>query len=63
MPAAKHLTRNDRAERHRRIAREFANGNLGSRAIAAKFGMNDSHVRQIARLYGVSRPVGRPRPS
>jgi hypothetical protein len=53
------LTRIDRAERHKRIAAAYEGG-LDSRTVAALFGMNDSHVRSIVRLYGVSRPVGRP---
>lgn len=52
------MTHADRAERQRRVAQAFATTALGSRAIAAQFGMNDSHVRYIARLYGVARKSG-----
>ena len=53
------LTRIDRAERHRRIVAAYQSG-ASSRAVADWFGMNDSHVRYVLRLYGVARPGGRP---
>ncbi len=53
------LTRTDRSERHKRIVAVYQQGH-SSRAVAARFGLNDSHVRAIVRLYGVARPVGRP---
>ena len=54
------LTHNDRAERHKRIVRRYAEG-ASSRQIAAEFGLSRGHVSLIASLYGVNRPVGRPR--
>lgn len=54
------MTTVDRAERHKRIVAAYQAGET-SRTVAAAFGMNDSHVRGILRLYGVSRRVGRPR--
>lgn len=53
------MTRIDRAERHKRIVAAYQL-TPNSRTVADLFGMNDSHVRSIVRLYGVSRPVGRP---
>ena len=61
MASKPNMTRFDRAERQRKVAEVFATTRLSSRAIAAQFGMNDSHVRSIARLYGVARKPGRPR--
>ena len=60
MSRAPLLTFADRAVRHQRIAATYQAGH-SSRSVAAMFGMNDSHVRAIARLYGIARPVGRPR--
>lgn len=54
------MTRVERAERHKLIAASYKSG-LPSREVARRFGLNDSHVRYIARLYGVARPAGRPR--
>ena len=53
------LTRVDRAQRHNRIVAAYCAGRC-SRAVAAMFGMNDSHVRSVLRLYGASRRPGRP---
>lgn len=61
MASKPNMTRFDQAERHRKVADAFVNTRLSSRAIAQQFGMNDSHVRSIARLYGVARKPGRPR--
>lgn len=36
---------------------------MTSREVAAKWGMNDSYVRQIMRANGIARPYGRPRAS
>lgn len=57
---APHLTRVDRCERHRALVAEYLTG-LPSRAVAARFGLSDSHTRAVLRLYEVARPVGRPR--
>lgn len=54
------LTRNDRAERSKQIVAAYEAG-ATSRTLAERFGLTDSHVRSILRLYGVARPVGRPR--
>lgn len=53
------LTRNDRAHRHQRIVAAYSNGRC-SRTVAALFGLSDSHVRSVLRLYGVQRRPGRP---
>ena len=58
MPAARFLTRVDRAARHERIVAAYLKG-ATSRAVAASFGLTDSHVRAIVRLYGVARPRGK----
>lgn len=58
MASVPQLTRNDRAERHKRIADAIGRG-MSSRAVAELFGMNDSHVRYIGRLYGVAHKVGK----
>ena len=55
------MTRFDQSARQQKVAEAFATTRLGSRAIAQQFGMNDSHVRYIARLYGVARKPGRPK--
>lgn len=47
----------DRAERQRRVAAAIASVK-SSRQVAREFGMHDSYVRSIARLYGVSHPRG-----
>ena len=59
MASAPDLTRNDRAERHRRMVIAYQAGN-SSRAVAIQFGMSDGHVRSVLRLYGVARKAGRP---
>lgn len=59
MSRAPALTHTDRAHRHKRIVAAYQCG-ASSRAVAEMFGMNDSHVRSIVRLYGVARPGGRP---
>jgi hypothetical protein len=53
------LTFVDRAQRHKRIVAAYESG-ASSRAVADWFGMNDSHVRYVLRLYGVARRPGRP---
>lgn len=53
------LTRNDRAERHRRIVASYQDGRC-SRTVAELFGMSDGHVRAVVRLYGAARRPGRP---
>lgn len=58
MPEARFLTRVDRAERHRAIVADYCAG-LSSRAVAARYGLSDGHVRAIVRLYEVARPIGR----
>ncbi len=60
MPAARQLTRVDRAQRHKRIVSEYVAG-LSSRAVAKRFNLSDSHVRAVVRLYEAARPPGRPR--
>jgi hypothetical protein len=60
MASAPQMTRVDRAERHKRIAAAIGKG-VGSRAVAEAFGMTDSHVRYIARIYGVAHKPGRQR--
>ena len=59
MASVPQLTRVDRAWRHKAIVAAATDG-LSSRTLAARFGMNDSHVRSILRLYGVARRAGRP---
>ncbi len=59
MASAPQLTRNDRRWRHRAIV-EAAPRFSGSRALATHFGLSDSHVRSVLRLYGVNRRPGRP---
>lgn len=53
------LTRVDRARRAERVAQRYARG-INSSQVADEFGLSRSRVIEIARLYGVSRPVGRP---
>lgn len=55
------LTRIARARRHECIVAAYRTG-LTSRAVAEQFGMSDSHVRAVVRLYEAARPVGRPSP-
>lgn len=52
------LTHYDRACRHKRIVAAYLRP-ASSRAVASEFGISDSHVRWIARLYGVARPAGK----
>lgn len=59
MPAARFLTQYDRAMRHHRIVKAYQRGGC-SRSVASEFGLSDSHVRSILRLYGVARRRGRP---
>lgn len=47
-------------ERNKRIVEAYQQGSP-SVAVAQQFGMGKSQVRDILRLYGVSRSVGRPR--
>ena len=47
-------------ERNQRIVDAYRQG-LPSAVVAERFGMGKTQVRRILRLYGVSRPVGRPR--
>ena len=54
------LTHVDRAERHRRLVREYVAG-ASSYDLADRFGMNRSHICAVMRLYGVARRPGRPR--
>lgn len=58
MPAARYLTHNDRAVRHQRLVAAYKAGE-SSRSVASRFGLSDSHVRYIVRLYGAARPRGR----
>lgn len=60
MPAARFLTNAARASRQRSIAEAYECGGT-SRSVAEQFGLSDSHVRWILRLYGVNRKAGRPR--
>ncbi len=53
------LTRVARAERQKQAVAAYCRG-LSSRQVAAMFGLNDSHVRYVMRLYGVARRPGRP---
>lgn len=53
------MTWNDRKERHRRVAAMYAEG-AHRDEVAARFGIHPGHVSKIAKLYGVSRPQGRP---
>ncbi len=55
-----YLSHCDRWYRHEKIVTAYLRP-ASSRAVAAEFGMSDGHVRYILRLYGVARPVGRPR--
>lgn len=55
------LTRADRAYRHEKIVAAYQRGGC-SRSVASMFGMSDSHVRAVLRLYGVARPVGKRAP-
>ncbi len=52
------LTRADRAQRHQRIAAAYRAGQC-SRTVAALFGLSDSHVRAVVRLYECARQAGR----
>lgn len=54
------MTNRERGERQRRIVAAYEAG-ASSRALAQQFGLRDGWVRQIVKLYGVARPVGRPR--
>lgn len=60
MASAPALTRYDRAQRCKQIVAAYEAG-ATSRTLAERFRLTDSHVRSILRLYGVARPVGRPR--
>ena len=59
MPQARFLTRVDRAYRHQAIVATYRGG-LSSRAVAVRYGLSDSHVRAIVRLYEAARRPGRP---
>lgn len=54
------LTRNDRAERQRRIARMMRAGRPVEQ-VAEYFGITVDWARKVARDHGVSHPVGRRR--
>lgn len=58
--SARSLPRTAQAERRQAIADAYATG-LSSREVAERFGTSGGRVREIAKLYGVARPVGRPR--
>lgn len=53
------MTDAERAERHRAIADACKRDS--TTVVAAQFGLSRSRVKEIAKLYGVSRPIGRPR--
>lgn len=55
------LTHCDRAERQRRIAKRYDESGLPAHVIASEFGLSRGYVSRIVKLYGVSRPAGRPR--
>jgi hypothetical protein len=52
------MTCAERAERHAAIAEACKRDTTA--VVAARFGMSRSRVKEIAKLYGVSRPIGRP---
>lgn len=54
------MTTVERAERHKRVVAVYAELK-SSRAVAKRFGLSKTHVGNIVKLYGVARPVGRPR--
>ena len=54
------LTCDEAAARHRKIVEAYQRG-LSSRVVATAFGVSGEMVRDVAKLSGVSRPVGRPR--
>lgn len=54
------LTHVDRARRAERVAKRYAQG-VSASQVADEFGLSRSRVSEIARLYEVSRPAGRPR--
>ena len=59
MSVAPIMTRTDRAERHRRLVRQYEAG-TSTYALADQYGLSRSHVCSIVRLYGVVRRPGRP---
>ena len=59
MVSAPQLTRVDRAQRHQRMVAAYRDG-LTLPAVAARFGLSYSQTRAVVRLYGATRPRGRP---
>jgi hypothetical protein len=59
MGASPALTRVDRAQRHQRMVAAYRDG-LTLPAVAARFGLSYSQTRAVVRLYGATRPRGRP---
>jgi transposase len=53
------MSRRERADRHRAIVAAYELGGT-SRSVASQFRVSSGFVRDIIKLYGVSRPVGRP---
>lgn len=53
------MTFGDRRRRMLEMRRDYKRG-LSSRAVAEKYGMSDSYVREIMRANGISRAPGRP---
>lgn len=57
--SARAMSRQAQAERRAQIAQAYERG-LTSREVAELFDTSSGHVRDVIKLYGVSRPVGRP---
>jgi hypothetical protein len=52
------MNRIERARRQAAVAEAYKS--FPTRQVAAMFGLSKSRVKEIAKLYGVSRPIGRP---
>jgi transposase len=54
------MTNRERGQRQRDVISAYMAGET-SRQVAERFGISSSYVRTLIGLWGVSRPVGRPR--
>ena len=59
-PSKRGLSHKQSAERQAIMAEAYAGG-LPSERVAERFGVSGSHVRMVARLYGVSRGYHAPK--